>query len=259
MNPYNHDQHTTYERLRGSLVAWAGTKQVIMVASAVHGEGTTTVTSRLAATMARTSIGGVLAVDLNFVRPQLHDVFGVKNVVGLKEVLRGGAELGDVFQPTALSNLKVLPVGGEQGLESTQGMLPGKERVDMDTDGIGPFPTNDPTRSFVGRPLGMDRQNQIVAKSQCHIDVQHYHPSFALMRESFDFTLLDAPPITVDPESASLARWTDGVILVVHAGKTRWEVVEQAKVQLQLAGAKLLGVVLNRRRFAIPQWLYNSL
>ena len=106
MNPYEHEQHTTYERLRGSLVAWSGTKQVIMVASAVHGEGTTTVTSRLAATMARTSIGDVLAVDLNLARPQLHEVFGVKNSVGLKEMLRGRAELGDVLQSTEFSNLK---------------------------------------------------------------------------------------------------------------------------------------------------------
>lgn len=259
MNPYDHGQHTTYERLRGSLVAWAGTKQVIMVASAVHGEGTTTVTSRLAATMARTSIGEVLAVDLNLARPQLHEVFGVKNAVGLKEMLRGRAEFGDVLQATEVPNLKVLPVGGEQGLESTQGLLSGREREDMDVGGIGPSSTDDPARSSLGRPRGTDRRNKIAVKPQRHVDVQHCHPSFALMRERFDFTLLDAPPITLNPESASLARWADGVILVVHAGKTRWEVVEQAKVQLQLAGAKLLGVVLNRRRLAIPQWLYNSL
>jgi len=259
MNPYTHDQHTTYERLRGSLVAWAGTKQVIMVASAVHGEGTTTVTSRLAATMARTSIGEVLAVDLNLARPQLHDVFGVKNTVGLKEMLRGRAELGEVLQSTKLPNLKVLSVGGEHGLESTQGMLPGEEGVDINAGGIGPSSADDPAGSSLVRSRVIGRQNQIVAKPQRHVDVQSCHPAFALMRERFDFTLLDAPPLTLDPESASLARWTDGVILVVYAGRTRWEVVEQAKVQLQLAGAKLLGVVLNRRRFAIPQWLYNSL
>ena len=259
MNPYEHEQHTTYERLRGSLVAWSGTKQVIMVASAVHGEGTTTVTSRLAATMARTSIGDVLAVDLNLARPQLHEVFGVKNSVGLKEMLRGRAELGDVLQSTEFSNLKVLPVGGEQGLESTSEVLSDRERVDTDVEGGDKSYRDDSTGSSLDRLRRTDRKNQMVTQPLRHVDVQYYHPSFALMRERFDFTLLDAPPITLDPDSASLARWTDGVILVVHAGKTRWEVVEQAKIQLQLAGAKLLGVVLNRRRFVISHRLYKYL
>jgi tyrosine-protein kinase Etk/Wzc len=230
-----------------------------MVTSAVHGEGTTTVTSRLAATMARTSIGDVLAVDLNLASPQLHNVFGIKNTVGLKEMLRGRAELDDVLQSTDLSNLKVLPVGGTQGLESAYEEVRGGTQSEMNVRGLGISPTVAPSVSAMGRSRGPDKENQMVAKPQRHVDVQHFHPSFALMRERFDFALLDAPPITLAPESASLARWADGVILVVHAGKTRWEVVEQAKVQLQLAGAKLLGVVLNRRRLAIPQWLYNSL
>jgi Mrp family chromosome partitioning ATPase len=259
MNPYEHDHHTTYERLRGSLLAWAGTKQVIMVVSAVHGEGTTTVTSRLAATMARTSIGNVLAVDLNLARPRLHEVFGVKNTAGLKEILRGRAELEDVLQPTQLSNLRVLSVGGEQALESAYEAEPGGEQVCTDATGPGGASFADSASPSSNRTWAAHRQNQIVAKHQHYVDVQYCHPSFALMREQFDFTLLDAPPLTLDPESASLARWTDGVILVIHAGKTRWEVIEQAKSKLQLAGAKLLGVVLNRRKFPIPHWLYKYL
>jgi Mrp family chromosome partitioning ATPase len=49
----------------------------------------------------------------------------------------------------------------------------------------------------------------------------------------------------------------DGVVLVVQAEKTRWQVAEQAKRILEESGARLLGAVINRRRYHIPQALYG--
>ena len=257
MNPFEHDQDTAYERLRNDLLAWAGTKQVIMVASAVHGEGTTTVTSRLAATMARTSIGNVLAVDLNLARPQLHESFSVKNAVGLKEILRGSVELADVLQPTQLANLKVLSVGGEGLFERVGETAQGHGEAGTRTPGNSKPYSDGAAQLSVGMSRSVEVSRQLPTNSKPPVDVQYFHPSFAVMREQFDFTLLDAPPITLSPESASLARWTDGVLLVVQAGKTRWEVVQQAKARLEQGGAKVLGVVLNRRKFVIPDFLYG--
>lgn len=256
MNPFEHDQHVTYDRLRSDILAWTGTKQVIMIASAVHGEGTTTVTSRLAATMARNTIGNVLAVDLNFGQPHLHETFRVENTAGLMDVLRGHTELSDVLQQTRLPNLKVLTAGGKV-LEIAR-----HQEVAEDQKRIG---TPEPIKTHFDVPHSPptvkhrpgEAPNLTAIAPALQPDVLGCHPSFATMREGFDFTLLDAPPITLHPESASLARWTDGVILVVQAGKTRWEVIQQAQAQLQMAGAKILGVVLNRRKFVIPRFLYD--
>jgi protein-tyrosine kinase len=51
----------------------------------------------------------------------------------------------------------------------------------------------------------------------------------------------------------------DGVVLVVRAGRTSREAVLQAKKRLQLAGARLLGVVLNDRTYPLPEFLYRRL
>jgi Mrp family chromosome partitioning ATPase len=51
----------------------------------------------------------------------------------------------------------------------------------------------------------------------------------------------------------------DGVVLVVEAEKTRWQVAEQAKRILEESGARLLGAVLSRRQFHIPNALYGLL
>ena len=74
-------------------------------------------------------------------------------------------------------------------------------------------------------------------------------------RERFKYVVVDAPPIQGNPVSLVLSRKADGVILVIESEKTRKRSALWAKQQIDGAGGKLLGVVLNRRRHYIPDWL----
>jgi capsular exopolysaccharide synthesis family protein len=78
-------------------------------------------------------------------------------------------------------------------------------------------------------------------------------------RSNFDYVILDAPPVPRFSECRVLCTKVDGVILVVEAGKTREQVALRAKKSLEEAGARILGVVINKRRYYIPQWLYSRL
>jgi protein-tyrosine kinase len=77
------------------------------------------------------------------------------------------------------------------------------------------------------------------------------------VRERFDHVVIDAPPLQGYPESIVLSRKADGVILVVDAGRTKRRAGLWAKQQIDDAGGKILGVVLNKRKFYIPNWLYR--
>jgi protein-tyrosine kinase len=79
------------------------------------------------------------------------------------------------------------------------------------------------------------------------------------MEAEADWVLFDGAPVTAFNDSISLASRVDGVVLVTRAEKTRWEVAERAKELLESAGGNILGVVLNRRQFHVPKWLYNTL
>jgi capsular exopolysaccharide synthesis family protein len=81
----------------------------------------------------------------------------------------------------------------------------------------------------------------------------------AKLRQEMDWVLLDGPPINHFDEGLTLAGKVDGVVMVVEAEKTRWEVAQAAKQRLEDSGAKILGVVLNKRRFYIPNWVYKTL
>ena len=67
----------------------------------------------------------------------------------------------------------------------------------------------------------------------------------ALARQEFDFVLFDSPPVTPVSDALVLARASDGVVLVVKGQDTPKDLVRRARDQLVLAGANLLGTVVN--------------
>ncbi len=79
------------------------------------------------------------------------------------------------------------------------------------------------------------------------------------VREQFDYIIIDSAPVNMFPDSAAICSRVDGVILVVTYGKTRRQVGLRAKKELEDAGANILGVIINRRKFYIPSWIYRRL
>jgi capsular exopolysaccharide synthesis family protein len=76
------------------------------------------------------------------------------------------------------------------------------------------------------------------------------------VRSRYDFVLLDSAPILGSSDSFTISTKVDGVILVVEANHTRYETIISIENYLQ-DSAKVLGIVLNKRRFVIPKALYN--
>ena len=79
------------------------------------------------------------------------------------------------------------------------------------------------------------------------------------MRKRFHYVILDAPPVPAFSESRVLLAYVDGAVLVVESGKTRRQVALRVKKELEAAGGKILGVVLNKTRYYIPGWIYKRL
>lgn len=78
-------------------------------------------------------------------------------------------------------------------------------------------------------------------------------------RADFDFVLIEAPPALESPVGAALGRIADGILLVLEAEKTRWQVAENVQEILKNGGGNVLGVVLNKRRYHVPNFIYQRL
>jgi capsular exopolysaccharide synthesis family protein len=84
--------------------------------------------------------------------------------------------------------------------------------------------------------------------------------SFLLaMEQVFDFIVLDSPPVLKFSETRIIASKVDATILVLQSGKTKKQRAHRAVRELESAGTRLLGTVINRRKYYIPQWLYKHL
>lgn len=87
----------------------------------------------------------------------------------------------------------------------------------------GPIPPNP------AELIGSDQMASLLKKLQNH----------------YTHVVIDSPPITSFTDGVLIASMVDGVILVVHSGKSSRQVVKRSRQLLQEVGAKILGVVLN--------------
>jgi succinoglycan biosynthesis transport protein ExoP len=76
----------------------------------------------------------------------------------------------------------------------------------------------------------------------------------------YDHIIIDSPPLINVTDPVILSTMVDGVILVVHGGKSTRDIVRRARQELATVGAKIFGVVLNNvdlRREGYDNYYYN--
>ncbi len=77
------------------------------------------------------------------------------------------------------------------------------------------------------------------------------------LREQFDYILFDGNSVMGSSDSAIIANYFDGIVLVVECESTKKEVVDVALKKLRDIGGNVLGLVLNKRKFYIPKSFYG--
>jgi capsular exopolysaccharide synthesis family protein len=186
-----------YRRLAAALhqAQRANGFKVVMVASALAGEGKTLTASNLALTLSESYRRNVLLIDGDLRRPSLHIVFQVPGAPGLSDGLMA-AEEPKLPLHRLSPRLTVLPAGRA---------------------------TSDPIGA-----LTSERMRRLVDEA----------------REVFDWVIIDTPPIGLLTDASLMSSMADGVVLVVKAESTSYEMVNRA-VDL-LGRDRLMGVVLNR-------------
>jgi len=65
-----------------------------------------------------------------------------------------------------------------------------------------------------------------------------------LLRQHFDFVLIDSPPAIAISDAAALSVLCDGVLLVLRGQTTTSEAARRVTERLEAVGAKFLGAVL---------------
>jgi len=93
--------------------------------------------------------------------------------------------------------------------------------------------------------LGSDKMNQLIE----------------MTKSQFDFVLFDSPPLIAMADASVLASELDTTLLVLHAGKTKQQIANQAKEMLERLNINIFGVILNNvdysRRYGYYYYYYH--
>lgn len=190
--------------------------KTILVTSAHPSEGKTSVLTNLGLTIAQTGAKTVL-VSSDLRRPTLAHTFGIKEEPGFNEVINKSVSL-------------------EGALRSISDIMLGELKLDkiMESPGI---------ENISVLPAG-----RIPANPAELLESKETQSVMLELRRRFDVILFDSPPILPITDATLLAAKVDGVILVYEAGRTARSALLRAKLQLESAGAKIIGVILNHIR-----------
>ncbi|HYM81468.1 MAG TPA: CpsD/CapB family tyrosine-protein kinase [Candidatus Limnocylindria bacterium] len=185
------------------------TSRVIVLLSSHRGEGTTTVATQLAVSLAREGRQRTLLVDFNGQRPALGGGPG-----WLAKHLRAERVRFDEPQQSAngsdAASVDVLPLVKEADEAGMVSLQLAREII----EGLAP---------------------------------------------RYEWVIVDAPPALETSEAAPLGALADGVVVVIHAGRTKRPVLGRTVDLVRKAGGRVLGTVLNHRRLEIPDFLYRRL
>lgn len=78
---------------------------------------------------------------------------------------------------------------------------------------------------------------------------------FQYMERRYQVILLDSSPVLECSDFKAFAQFTNGVVLIIEADKTHWQMIQKAQRNIEEAGAAFQGFVLNKKRKYIPQFL----
>jgi capsular exopolysaccharide synthesis family protein len=79
------------------------------------------------------------------------------------------------------------------------------------------------------------------------------------LRAGFEYVVIDAPALSQYGDAVILGQAADGVALVIAEQDTRKESARHAVEELNKANVRVLGAVMNKRTFPIPQKIYDRL
>jgi non-specific protein-tyrosine kinase len=200
----------------------------LIVASAISGEGKSTIVRNLALTYREWGMSvAVLEADLR--RPTLGPSFGIGiQDLGLTSVLTGECTLDD-----ALLEIHVDIASLDAYLDKVQGA------PQVDRGSMGGAATTE--RRLVLLPSGPTPPNPqaVLAADRMRLIIHE-------LGDRFDIVLIDTPPLLVVSDSIPLLPQSDGVVLVTRVGRTDRQAAHKAVAVARLdPSVRLLGVIAN--------------
>ena len=135
-----------------------------------------------------------------------------------------------------------------------------ENRVGFSEAVAGPGPIRNFTQQVAGGgDLWVLPSGAAVSDPHTVLHCEGFRARMAELRAEFDNVLIDAPPVNFYADAIALGQLADGIVMVLQSNATRREAARRAKESFEAANVRLLGAVLNKRTFPVPQVFYGKL
>jgi Mrp family chromosome partitioning ATPase len=124
---------------------------------------------------------------------------------------------------------------------------------------LQPGPINSFTKMVTPKNLWLLSSGSLAADSPSLLASERLRERLVELRQSFDFVVIDAPPLIRYSDALVLGQSSDGLVLILEANVTRRESASAVAANLRSAKIPILAAVLNKRTFPIPQKIYSRL
>lgn len=181
--------------------------QVLLVTSALNGEGKTTLASQLATSLARSG-RRTLLLDCDLRNASCAELLNRAGVPGVCEVMRGEVPIEDAIQNTEQELLFLVP-GGQVDKKALQA-------------------------------LSQDLPKNL----------------FTILREHFEYIVVDTSPVLPVSDTLQLAPFADGILMAIMEQSSELPAVHQALQKLATLDIRVLGAVVGGTQQQI--YLYGS-
>jgi len=138
---------------------------------------------------------------------------------------------------------------GERDYQASEGLVDAGLKNSSPVQAIHSTKQNISTARWLANEENRSNAGQVI----------HNVTFWSALLDVFDSIIIDAPSLQHSFEGVTLATKADATVLVIQAESTPEPVINNLRDTLNAAGAKLSGIVMNKRQYHIPAKIYKRL
>ena len=214
----------------------SATMKTIMITSSRPSEGKSLIAANLAISTAQLGLKTLL-IDLDLRKPVQHELFGKEREPGIMDI---------ILRLTKCDDFKHVNIANNNDSINVQ--------IINDTN----TPFNETKHQIEMGDLHLLTCGKIPPNPSEILSSNLFRVMLDSLKETYDVIIVDAPPVLAVIDATIIAKFTDGIIIVIRPGKNNKKEVLRTKELLQRANGKVIGSVLNSVDMDNPYGSYYS-
>lgn len=245
--------------------------KTVLITSAFPKGGASTICANIGLTFAQKMHVKTLIIDANFRNPSLHKIFNIKEDIGLSNMLEE-SKLIEYHAIMSDSENIQQPINIPGNVESSKYKATEKHQYAERIHNNSMKKIGSTEESLYGSEL-ITKMNEIINHVDLKLDLLQSGNSsmtpFTLLNDSridtifkitktiYDAVIIDCTNLKEFKDTGILSSHADGIVLVVNDGKEKRQIVMNSISYIKQKKGNLFGIILNKRRFPIPEIIYK--